>query len=151
MSGTPLTKPLHNGSVQVGTGVSCMGSRRGSTGFTAVRSLPWLLGLAVGIGTFLAICSGVPRLLSHQSGPLAQGFNQGISAALAPIALMVLRMCWLAALPSFIASYQRRKLLKTRTTLESRVFNDWHYCDGKVLRLICETNPSCAKPPSPKI
>lgn len=39
MSGTPLTKPLHNGSLQAGTGVSCMRCKRGSTGFTAVQSL----------------------------------------------------------------------------------------------------------------
>lgn len=31
MPGTPLTKPLHNGSVQIGTGVSCMRCKRGSS------------------------------------------------------------------------------------------------------------------------
>lgn len=50
MSGTPLTKPLHNDRVQTGTGVSCMGCRRGSTGFTKVWSLSWPLGFALKIG-----------------------------------------------------------------------------------------------------
>lgn len=52
MSGTPLTKLLHNVSVQSGTGVSCMGSRRGSNGLAAGRSLRWPPGFATGIGTF---------------------------------------------------------------------------------------------------
>ena len=125
MSGTPLTKPLHNVSVQTGTGVSCMGSRRGSTGFTAVRSLSWPLGLAVGVGAFFAIRVGVPWLLSHQSGPIAQGFNQGISAVLAPIAWVVFAMCCMVALASFVGSYQRRKLVETRTTLGSPAAKAW--------------------------
>lgn len=72
MSGTPLTKPLHNGSVQVGTGVSCMGCKRGSTGLTALRSLPWPPELALGVGFFPAVRNNMPGLLSQQSGPIAQ-------------------------------------------------------------------------------
>lgn len=125
MPGTPLTKPLHNGSVQTGTGVSCMGSRRGSNGFTAVRSSPWPLGLAVGVGAFFAIRNGVPWLLPHQNGPIAQGFNQSISSVLPPIALMVLGMCCLASFASFVGSYQLRKLLDICTTLESLAAKGW--------------------------
>jgi len=46
-------------------------------------------------------------------------FNQSISAVLAPIAWMVLSMCCLAALASFVGSYQRCELLDTRTRLNS--------------------------------
>lgn len=126
MPGTPLTKPLHNGRVQTGTGVSCMGSRWGSTGFTVARSLPWPLGLAIAVGAFFAIGNGVPWLQPQQSGPIAQRFNKAINAALAPIAWIVLSMCWLAALVSFIARYQHRKVLDTLTPLESLAANGWH-------------------------
>ncbi|MCM5523963.1 hypothetical protein [Xanthomonas hortorum] len=102
-----------------------MGSRRGSTGFTAVLSLPWPLGLAVGVGDFFAIRNGAPWLLSQQSGSIARGFNQGISAVIAPIARMVLGMCCVAALASFVGSYQRRKLLDTRTTLDDLATSSW--------------------------
>lgn len=121
MSGTPLTKPLHNGSVETGPGVSCMGSRWGSTGLTAMWSLSWPLGLAVGVGAPFAIRSGMPWLLSHQSGPLVQGFNQSFSASLAPIVWMRVGECWLAAFASFVGSYKRCKRFNTRTTLESLV------------------------------
>ncbi|MEA9786393.1 restriction endonuclease [Xanthomonas campestris pv. raphani] len=102
-----------------------MGSRRGSTEFTVVRPLSWPLGFAVGVSAFFAIRTGGPWLSSQQSGLISQGFNQGISAAFAPIAWMLLSMCWLAALASFIASYQHRKLLDTLTSLESLAANGW--------------------------
>lgn len=124
MSGTPLTKPLHNDRVQTGTGVSCMESRWGSTEFTAVRPLPWPLGFAVGVGAFSVISGGVPWLPSQPKGLIAQGLNQGISAALAPIVWMVLGIC-IAELVSLMGHPQRRKLLDTSTTLESPVANGW--------------------------
>ncbi|MBB2806420.1 restriction endonuclease [Xanthomonas arboricola] len=85
--------------------------------------MAWSLGLAVGVGDFFAIRTGVPWLLSHQSSLIARGFNQGISAALAPIAWILLGMCWLAVFASFIGSYKARKLLNTRATSESLAAN----------------------------
>ncbi|MDO0791603.1 restriction endonuclease [Xanthomonas campestris pv. campestris] len=70
---------------------------------------------------FFAIRTCVPWLLSHQSGPIAQGFNQGISAALA----------------SFVGSYQRRKLMETRPVLESLAAKGWCHFEllmGEVFR-----------------
>ncbi len=107
--GYPLTNLLHNGSVQVGTGVSCMGCRRGSTGFSATRPLRCPLGLAAGAGDFFAIRTGVPWLLPQQSGPIPKGPNLGIGAVLA----------------AFTGNNQPRKLLDSRTTLESHVPNSW--------------------------
>ncbi|MCW1979628.1 hypothetical protein [Xanthomonas campestris] len=130
ITGTPLTKPLHNGSVQTGTGVSCMGRKRGSTVFTGVRPLPWPFGLAVGVGAFFAIRTGVLWLLSHQSGPITEGFTQGNTAALAPIAWVALGMC-LAAFAWLHSSDQRHKLPNIRTVLYSLGANDC--CKFKLL------------------
>lgn len=96
-----------------------MGSRRGSTEFIARRFLAWPLGLAVGIDTFLAIRTGTSWLLSQHSGLRAGGFNQSNRTALVHVAWMVLCMCWLAALASFVGSNQRGILLDTSNTLES--------------------------------
>lgn len=74
-----------------------------------------------GTWRFFAIRTCVPWLLSHQSGPIAQGFNQGISAALA----------------SFVGSYQRRKLMETRPVLESLAAKGWCHFEllmGEVFR-----------------
>lgn len=125
MSGTPLTKPLHNGSVQTGTGVSFMGSRRGSTGFTAVRSLSWTLGLAVAACAFLTTSDGALWLVSQQRGPTAQGFNLGISAAVTSIVNVILVVCCLVALVLFVGGFLRCKLLDTHSRLRGFVTKAW--------------------------
>ncbi|WP_415916574.1 hypothetical protein SE336_00395 [Xanthomonas arboricola] len=78
----------------------------------------------------------MPWLLSRQSGPIAQGFNQA-SAALAPIAPMMLGMFSLAVLALFVRSHQRRELvelLDTPTTLEGLAGNGWY----QFKLLVCE-------------
>ncbi|WP_448120734.1 restriction endonuclease [Xanthomonas arboricola] len=79
----------------------------------------------------------MPWLLSHQSGPIAQGFNQGISAVLAPISWMVLGVCCLAAVASFVGSYQLRKLLDICTTLESLAAKGWRQFEMLVGEAFC--------------
>ncbi|WOB51316.1 hypothetical protein NYR97_08090 [Xanthomonas hydrangeae] len=73
----------------------------------------------------MAIRTDAQWLLSQQSSPPIQGFNQDISAALAALARIVLSVCCLVAFASFIGSYQCRKLLGTRTTLENLAANSW--------------------------
>ncbi|WAH64513.1 restriction endonuclease [Xanthomonas hortorum] len=70
-------------------------------------------------------------LLSHQSGPIAQSFNQGISAVLASIAWVMFAKCCVAALASLVCTYQRCKPLDTHTTLESLAANGW--CEFELL------------------
>ncbi|WP_435003769.1 restriction endonuclease [Xanthomonas arboricola] len=64
-------------------------------------------------------------LLSQQSSPPIQGLNQGISTVLAPSAWMKFAVCCLTALTSFAGSYQRRRLLDTRTALGCLAANSW--------------------------
>ncbi|MBG3849749.1 hypothetical protein ABQZ69_17975 [Xanthomonas sp. WHRI 8391] len=63
----------------------------------------------------------MPWLLSQQRDLIAQGLNQGISAAPA--------MCSLAAFALFVGSYQNCKLLDTRTKLDS-----WAATPGEIIR-----------------
>lgn len=125
MSGTPLTKLLHNGSVQVGTGVSGMGSRRGTIGFTAVRSLLWPLGLAVGTGAFFATLRGVIWPLSHQSGQVIKSFNQGIRAALVAIACDGVCRVLFSCARFVFRSLLRCMLLDTSSSLVKLVASGW--------------------------
>lgn len=102
-----------------------MGRKRGNTGFDALAALPWPLGLAAGIAGFLVVRYGFAWWLSQHGGVLAQGIAQQSDGLLAPLAWIVLLVCWIAALSSFLGARHRRRLLDTRTTLESLAAGGW--------------------------
>jgi len=102
-----------------------MGRKRGNTAFDALAALPWPLGLAVGIAGFLAVRYGLAWWLSKHDGMLAQGIAQNSDSTLAPLAWIVLIVCWIAALFSFLGARHRGRLLDTRTTLESLAAGGW--------------------------
>lgn len=111
-----------------------MESGQGSTGFTAVRSLPWPLGLPVGVGFSSAIRNSMSWLLPQQGCPLARCLNDGVSAA---IAYMLRGMCWMAAFASCVGSYKAPKLLYNRTTLASVASNGWRQFELLLGKAIC--------------
>jgi len=86
----------------------------------AMASLPWPAGIAVGIVGFLVIRFGFPAWLDN-AGPLAGGF----SAMLGVLAFLWLAVCLLGALISAIRSGNSRRLLDTRTNLESLSATGW--------------------------
>lgn len=102
-----------------------MGRKRGNTAFTALAALPWPLGFAVGIAGFLVVRYGLAWWLSQHGGMLAQGIAQHPDSTLGPFAWIVLLVCWMAALFSFLRARHRRRLLDTRTTLESLAAGGW--------------------------
>ncbi|UKE50966.1 restriction endonuclease [Xanthomonas translucens] len=102
-----------------------MGRKRGNTGFDALAALPWPLGLAAGIAGFLVVRYGLAWWLSQHGGMLAQGIAQQSDSTLAPLAWIVLLVCWMAALFSFLSARHRSRLLDTRTTLESLAAGGW--------------------------
>lgn len=104
---------------------SCMGRRRKRSGIEALAALPWPVGVAAGLTGFIGVRYGFAWWMSRQGGPLAQGFDQGVSTLLSPLAWMVLAICWIGALASFVGSRHRRKLLDTRTDLESLSQGGW--------------------------
>lgn len=102
-----------------------MGRKRGNTAFTALAALPWPLGFAVGIAGFFVVRYGLAWWLSQHGGMLAQGIAQHPDSTLGPFAWIVLLVCWMAALFSFLGARHRRRLLDTRTTLESLAAGGW--------------------------
>lgn len=102
-----------------------MGRRQRKTGLDSLAALPWPLGIVAGIIGFIAVRYGFVWWMGNHGGILAQGFNPGMGAKLAPLAWMLLAICWLAALMSFIGSRHRRSLVDTRTTLDSLAAPGW--------------------------
>lgn len=100
-----------------------MGRRRKS-GLEALAALPWPVAVVAGIVGFLLVRYGFTAWMSGAGGPLMQGLA-GQGAVLAPLAWMVLAVCWLAAMVSFVRSRHRRALLDTRTGLDSLAAGGW--------------------------
>ncbi|TKA18399.1 restriction endonuclease [Xanthomonas euvesicatoria] len=114
-----------------------MGRRKKQSGFEALAALPWPLGLVAGIVGYLGVRYGIGWWLSHHGGMLSQGFAQQSSGAFAPLAWMLLGICWLAALCSYLGSRSRQRFLDTRTTLESLAAGGWRQFErlvGEALR-----------------
>lgn len=88
-------------------------------------ALPWPLGIVAGIAGFLLMRYGMLWWLSHHGGVLAQGFTQQRGSAFAPLAWMLLAICWLAALISYLRARHNRRFLDTRTSLESLAAGGW--------------------------
>ena len=102
-----------------------MGRRREKAGFEALAALPWQAGLILGIAGFIAVRYGIAWWLSRHGGPLLQGVAQQSETLLAPLAWLVLAICWLAAFFSYLGKRHRRQLLETRTTLASLSAGGW--------------------------
>lgn len=102
-----------------------MGRRKKQSGFEALAALPWPVGFVMGIAAYLVVRYGIAWWFSHQSGMLSQGFAQQSSGMFAPLAWMLLGVCWLAALFSYLRTRSRRRFLETRTSLESLAAGGW--------------------------
>ncbi|WCE06386.1 restriction endonuclease [Pseudoxanthomonas sp. JBR18] len=113
-----------------------MGRRRKQHGIEVVSALPWPVGIALGLIGFFAVRDGFVWWMGHHGGMLAQGFNQGMGAMLAPLAWLWLVMCCVGALVSFgnrqehrskvrKQREERQRLLDTRSDLESLSQGGW--------------------------
>ncbi|MCC8628134.1 restriction endonuclease [Xanthomonas vesicatoria] len=102
-----------------------MGRRKKQSGFEALAAMPWPAGLVAGVVAYLAVRYGIGWWFSHQGGMLSQGFAQQSTGVFAPLAWMLLGICWLAALFSYLGTRRRRRFLETRTTLESLAAGGW--------------------------
>jgi len=87
--------------------------------------MPWPVGILAGIIGFILVRYGIQWFLSLQGGMLAQAFAQQSSPVFAPLAWMLLGICWIAALASYLNARKRRRFLDTRTTLESLAAGGW--------------------------
>ncbi|MFL6586570.1 MAG: restriction endonuclease [Luteimonas sp.] len=98
---------------------------RGRRGFfDDLIKLPWPVALVVGVIGYAVIRHGVPAFFARQDGPYAHALANA-STSLAPLAWMFLAACALCALVAFANARKRRRLLDTRTSLDSLAAIGW--------------------------
>jgi restriction system protein len=101
-------------------------TRRRESGMNLIASMPWPVGIVLGIAAYLLIRYGIGAYLSTSGGSLLQGVGTQASAgAFTPLAWMALTLCWIAAGASFVRSRHRRRLLETQTGLDSVKALSW--------------------------
>lgn len=100
-----------------------MPSRRNSF-INDLAKAPWPVGVTAGLLLFLLLRYGIPAWFAAKAGPLAQAFAQG-AGGLGWLAWMVLAACWMAALGSCLDARRKRRLLETRTDLDSLAALGW--------------------------
>ncbi len=101
-------------------------ARRKESGIDVVSRLPWPACIALGIAGYISVRYVLAWFLFALGGPvgqaLGQQLRQGSSTA---VAWLLLGMCWVAALISYMDSRRRSQLLDTQTNLNSLSAIDW--------------------------
>jgi restriction system protein len=101
-------------------------ARRKESGLDVIASLPWPVGIVIGLLAYWGIRYGVGAWFSSAGGPLLSGMGKQLSGGiLAPLAWLALAVCWIAAAASFIRSRKRKRLLDTQTGLDSLRAMSW--------------------------
>ena len=85
---------------------------------------PWPAGIVVGLLLFVLVRHGIPAWITGHGGPLAQAVSRGTSP-FGMLAWLALAACWFAALVSFLGARRKRRLLETRTDLDSLAATGW--------------------------
>lgn len=101
-------------------------AKRKESGMELIASMPWPVGFVLGIVAYIAIRYGVGWYASTVNSPVAQGFGKlASSGAYAPFAWLVLTLCWVGAVISFVRRRHRKHLLETQTGLDSLRKMSW--------------------------
>lgn len=102
-------------------------ARRKQSGLDVIASMPWPVGVALGVVAYFAIRYGFGWYLSTSGSSLTQGLGRQLlsSGTLAPLAWLALAACWVAAIASFLARQRRRQLLAGQTGVESLGAMSW--------------------------
>lgn len=101
-------------------------ARRKQSGFETVASVPWPVGIALGLLGYVAVRHGVGWYLHASDNPYLSGVGKAASTGLyAPLAWLLLIGCWAAAIASFVSRARRRRLLDSQTGIESLRQMSW--------------------------
>ena len=94
--------------------------KRKEGGFELLASMPWPVPLALGVIGYLAVRYGIGWIMGASDNVYLAAMGRELSGeAYAPLAWVVLGLCWIAALASYIGAKGRQRLLETQTGLES--------------------------------
>jgi len=95
-------------------------AKRRQGGLDSVVSMPWPVGIVLGLIGYIAIRHGIGWYFSATHNPYLSGLGKlAATDVYAPIAWALLVGCWVAAIISFAGRARRRKLLDSQTGIDS--------------------------------
>ena len=95
-------------------------AKRKKGGFETIASMPWQMGIVLGLIVYIAIRHGIGWYLGATDSEVLSGLGKSATSGVsAPLAWALLIGCWLAAIASFVGHTRRRKLLDSQTGIES--------------------------------
>jgi restriction system protein len=101
-------------------------AKRKESGFEAVASMPWPVGIVLGLLGYMAIRHGIGWYFGSTDNPYLPGLGKTAAAgSFAPLGWILLTICWIAAIVSFIRRTHRRKLLDAQTGFDSLRRMNW--------------------------
>lgn len=101
-------------------------ARKRATGLDTLAALPWPVGIVAGLLGYWGVRYGAAWWFGRHDGQVTAALSQQLgSGALAPLAWLLLAVCWIAAGVSFVRARQRARLLDTRTGLDSIASLHW--------------------------
>lgn len=115
-----------------------MARRRNEHLIEVLMHLPWWVGIAAGILGFVAVRWGAGWVFTAADGPFSVSIGAQLgSGVLAPLAWMVLFVCWIGAAASAIRAKRRVKLLaeqSSRTSLRALSWRQFEQLVGEAYR-----------------
>ncbi|HWX67027.1 MAG TPA: restriction endonuclease [Rhodanobacter sp.] len=101
-------------------------AKRKQSGFEVVASMPWPVGIVLGLVTYIAIRHGIGWYFGSVNNPYTSGLGKLAATGIyAPLGWMLLAGFWIAALASFIGRRSRRQLLDKQTGIDSLRQMNW--------------------------
>lgn len=101
-------------------------AKRRESGIGAISSLPWPIGIALGLVAYIGIRYGIGWMLASSAHPMTAAVGRQAQAGIyAPFAWLALGASWFGALISYLKQRQRRRLLDTQTGLDSLSAISW--------------------------
>ncbi|OOG60166.1 restriction endonuclease [Rhodanobacter sp. C03] len=101
-------------------------ARRRESWIEVVASMPWPVGIVLGLIGNIAIRYGIGWFFKSSTNPFLSAIGkQAAAGSYAAIGWMLLGACWIGALASFVGQRKRRHLLNTQTGLDSIRAMSW--------------------------
>jgi restriction system protein len=101
-------------------------AKRKQSGFEVVASMPWPVGILLGLAAYIAIRHGTGWYFGSVNNPYTSGLGRLAATGIyAPLGWMLLAGFWIAALASFIGRRSRRQLLDKQTGIDSLRQMNW--------------------------
>lgn len=100
--------------------------KRKQSGIEVVASMPWPVGIVLGLVAYIAIRHGIGWYFGAVNNPYTSGLGELAATGIyAPLGWILLAGCWIAAITSFIGRKSRRQLLDKQTGIDSLRQMNW--------------------------